>query len=124
MPIVTGQFINTFNHTIFPARVLFNQGKIISVENISSVPANSGFSIPGFTDAHVHIESSMLTPASFARLAVVHGTVSTISDPHEIANVCGIPGIDFMIRNGQTVPFKFYFGAPSCGARVEIRREV
>src|SRR5207344_454862 len=70
--------------------------------------------IPVFVDAHVHIESSMLVPAEFARLAVVHGTVATISDPHEIANVCGIEGVDFMIENGKTVPFKFNFGAPSC----------
>jgi adenine deaminase len=62
----------------------------------------------------VHIESSMLVPAEFAKLAVVHGTVATVSDPHEIANVCGIAGVEYMISNGRTVPFKFYFGAPSC----------
>jgi adenine deaminase len=72
------------------------------------------FLIPGFIDAHVHIESSMLVPAQFARMAVVHGTVATVSDPHEIANVCGMEGVDFMIENGKRVPFKFYFGAPSC----------
>lgn len=72
------------------------------------------FILPGFIDAHVHIESSMLIPSEFARLAVVHGTVSTVSDPHEIANVCGMKGIEYMIENGQTVPFKFNFGAPSC----------
>ena len=72
------------------------------------------FLLPGFIDSHVHIESSMLVPSEFARLAVVHGTVATISDPHEIANVCGISGVDFMIANGQQVPFKFHFGAPSC----------
>ncbi|MFN2458883.1 MAG: amidohydrolase family protein, partial [Chitinophagaceae bacterium] len=72
------------------------------------------FILPGFIDAHVHIESSMLIPSEFARLAVVHGTVATVSDPHEIANVCGMQGIDFMIENAKTVPFKFYFGAPSC----------
>ncbi|GGB23170.1 adenine deaminase [Puia dinghuensis] len=70
--------------------------------------------LPGFIDAHVHIESSLLIPAEFARLAVVHGTIATVSDPHEIANVCGLPGVEFMIANGQTVPFYFYFGAPSC----------
>src|SRR5687767_3827374 len=72
------------------------------------------FIIPGFIDAHVHIESSMLVPSEFAKLAVVHGTVATISDPHEIANVCGLQGVEFMIGNGKTVPFKFHFGAPSC----------
>ncbi|RZJ78731.1 MAG: adenine deaminase, partial [Chryseobacterium sp.] len=70
--------------------------------------------LPGFIDSHVHIESSMLIPSEFARLAVTHGTVSTISDPHEIANVCGMEGVEFMIENGNTVPFKFNFGAPSC----------
>lgn len=70
--------------------------------------------LPGFVDAHVHIESSMLVPAQFARLAVVHGTVATVSDPHEIANVCGMEGVRYMMDNGKTVPFKFYFGAPSC----------
>lgn len=69
---------------------------------------------PGFIDAHVHIESSMLLPTEFARLAVVHGTVGTVSDPHEIANVCGMEGVRFMIENGKKVSFKFNFGAPSC----------
>ncbi len=72
------------------------------------------FILPGLIDAHVHIESSMLVPSEFARLAVVHGTVATVSDPHEIANVLGIAGVDYMVENGKTVPFKFYFGAPSC----------
>ena len=70
--------------------------------------------MPGFIDSHVHIESSMIIPSEFARLAVVHGTVGTVSDPHEIANVCGITGVEFMIENGNKVPFKFNFGAPSC----------
>ena len=70
--------------------------------------------MPGFVDAHVHIESSMLVPSEFARLAVVHGTVATISDPHEIANVNGMAGVEYMIDNGNTVSFKFHFGAPSC----------
>ena len=70
--------------------------------------------MPGLIDAHIHVESSMLVPSEFARLAVVHGTVGSVSDPHEIANVLGIPGVEFMIKNGKTVPFKFNFGAPSC----------
>jgi adenine deaminase len=70
--------------------------------------------LPGFVDAHVHIESSMVIPSEFARLAVVHGTVATVSDPHEIANVCGVAGVDMMIRDGARTPFKFNFGAPSC----------
>ncbi|MFZ1799863.1 MAG: amidohydrolase family protein, partial [Chitinophagaceae bacterium] len=70
--------------------------------------------MPGFIDSHVHIESSMLVPSEFARLAVVHGTVATVSDPHEIANVCGIKGVQFMLDNAKQSPFHFYFGAPSC----------
>ena len=70
--------------------------------------------LPGFIDAHVHVESSLLSPAQFARLAVVHGTVGSVSDPHEIANVLGIKGIEFMLENAKRVPFKFCFGAPSC----------
>jgi len=76
--------------------------------------ANLPFILPGFIDAHVHIESSLLIPSEFARMAVIHGTIATVSDPHEIANVCGLPGIEFMIANGGTVPFYFNFGAPSC----------
>ncbi|MEO5893838.1 MAG: adenine deaminase, partial [Ferruginibacter sp.] len=83
------------------------------IENEVADPG-AGFILPGFIDSHVHIESSMLIPSEFAKLAVVHGTVATISDPHEIANVCGMAGVEFMIANGKTVPFKFHFGAPSC----------
>src|SRR5690606_36015141 len=70
--------------------------------------------LPGFIDSHIHIESSMLVPSEFAKLAVTHGTVATVSDPHEIANVLGVEGVNFMIENGKKVPFKFNFGAPSC----------
>ena len=115
MTAITGQLADIFNHRIYPATVSFDKGKIITVEPLpAGAPVQDHYIIPGFTDAHVHIESSMLVPAEFAKLAVVHGTVSTISDPHEIANVCGLPGVEFMISNGKTVPFKFNFGAPSC----------
>jgi adenine deaminase len=90
-------------------------GRISSIEKISeSVDQHLPYILPGFIDSHVHIESSMLVPSQFARLAVVHGTVATVSDPHEIANVCGIPGVDYMIHDAENVNFKFYFGAPSC----------
>ncbi len=84
------------------------------METPGSELPTSHYILPGFIDSHVHIESSMLVPSEFARLAVVHGTVATVSDPHEIANVCGMEGVEFMIENGKTVPFKFNFGAPSC----------
>lgn len=110
---VSGNFVDIDAEKIYPAKVNIVDGKISSVESIRA-PVPDRFIIPGFIDAHVHIESSMLVPSEFARLAVVHGTVATVSDPHEIANVCGIRGIEFMIENGKDVPFKFCFGAPSC----------
>jgi adenine deaminase len=111
---VEGNFVNIKARRIYPASVLVKNGKIASVTPINNADSLEGFILPGFIDSHVHIESSMLIPAEFARLAVVHGTVATVSDPHEIANVCGMEGVDFMIENGKTVPFKFNFGAPSC----------
>ena len=96
----------------YPAGVTVENGYITAI-----TPAEGpvkGFLLPGFIDAHVHVESSMLVPAEFARLAVTHGTVATVSDPHEIANVLGVAGVDFMIDNGRQVPFHFFFGAPSC----------
>jgi adenine deaminase len=95
--------------------VIIEDKKISSVKKLSTANHHlSKYILPGFIDAHVHIESSMLVPSEFAKLAVVHGTVATVSDPHEIANVCGLNGVDFMIENGNTVPFKFHFGASSC----------
>lgn len=100
---------------IIEAKLFVANKKIDRIEVLGNSPNEDlEFLMPGFTDSHVHIESSMLIPSEFARLAVVHGTVSTISDPHEIANVCGVEGVLFMIENGQKVPFKFNFGAPSC----------
>lgn len=109
---IEGNLIDLFDRKIFPARIDIEQGKIKSVTEIAEPGQN--YILPGFIDAHVHIESSMLTPAAFARLAVVHGTVATVSDPHEIANVCGLEGIRFMIENSKKTPFKIFFGAPSC----------
>lgn len=100
---------------IVEAKLFVADKKIDRIEVLGNSPNEDlEFLMPGFTDSHVHIESSMLIPSEFARLAAVHGTVSTISDPHEIANVCGVEGVLFMIENGQKVPFKFNFGAPSC----------
>ncbi|SIS92808.1 adenine deaminase [Belliella pelovolcani] len=110
---IEGQYIDIINKTIFAVELKVGDGKIVSIRKIKDNPELPYIS-PGFIDAHVHVESSMLVPSEFARLAVVHGTVATISDPHEIANVCGMVGVDYMITNGTQVPFKFYFGAPSC----------
>src|SRR6187200_3541040 len=112
---IQANLVDIPQQTIYPAEVVVSDGKIISItrDHDLRLPI-AGYILPGFVDAHVHIESSMLVPSEFARLAVVHGTVATISDPHEIANVCGMEGVLFMIANGKTVPFKFNFGAPSC----------
>ena len=112
---VKGKVVNVLNKTIIDAEILIKNGKIEKIIPASpSSQDDAVYIIPGFIDAHVHIESSMLIPAEFAKLAVVHGSVATVSDPHEIANVCGMKGVEFMIANGKTVPFKFNFGAPSC----------
>ena len=113
--LITGRLVDVHSQTIYPAEVVVKDEKISSIREIpDSGLLTQDYILPGFIDSHVHIESSMLVPSEFARLAVVHGTVATISDPHEIANVCGMEGVEFMIENGKTVPFKFNFGAPSC----------
>ena len=109
---ITGQLVDVVAGKMFPGKVEVKDGKILSVTPVEV--AENQFILPGLIDAHVHIESSMLVPSEFARLAVVHGTTATVSDPHEIANVLGMEGIDFMINNGNLTPFKFNFGAPSC----------
>jgi adenine deaminase len=113
---VRGKIIDLIQQRIGVGTLVIRNGK---VEKVSWEPGyqeenNLPYLLPGFVDAHVHIESSMLTPAQFARLAVVHGTVATVSDPHEIGNVLGLEGVEYMIENGKQVPFKFCFGAPSC----------
>lgn len=109
---ISGNIVDLVRRDVFPGSIEVADGQI---ENIRRDDATySTFLMPGFVDAHVHIESSLLIPSEFARLAVVHGTVATVSDPHEIANVLGVPGVDYMIENGREVPFKFFFGAPSC----------
>src|SRR5258708_11605664 len=112
--IVHGNIVDIEEKKIFYGTVHTEDGKIISVKEIEKQRNDTPFILPGFIDAHVHIESSMLVPSEFAKLAVVHGTVATVSDPHEIANVCGMQGVEYMIENGKQVLFKFYFGAPSC----------
>jgi adenine deaminase len=112
---ITGYLADVWQKQVYPAEIRVEQGIIRSIQPLLAgreIPEQ--YILPGFIDSHVHIESSMLVPAEFARLAVMHGTVATVSDPHEIANVCGMEGVEFMIANGKTSPFKFYFGAPSC----------
>lgn len=112
---IRGRIVDVWQQTIFPGIIFFAGGRIQAIQKTE--PGDSTglpFILPGFIDAHIHIESSMLVPSQFARLAVAHGTVATVSDPHEIANVCGMEGVEYMISDGKKVPFYFFFGAPSC----------
>jgi adenine deaminase len=108
----SGQIVDVLNQRVYSGTVHIAGGRITKIEETALAPAT--FLLPGFIDAHVHIESSMLVPSEFGRLAVVHGTVATISDPHEIANVLGGPGVQYMIDEARNSPVKFHFGAPSC----------
>ena len=109
---IQGQIVDIQNRRIFAGEITVENGKIISI--IEKKHEVKSYIMPGFIDSHIHIESSMLVPSEFAKIAVLHGTVATISDPHEIANVLGSAGVYYMIENGKKVPLKFHFGAPSC----------
>lgn len=129
---ISGNLVDIIQETIYAATIEVENGIISAIHRKEGKEAN--FLLPGFVDAHVHIESSMLPPSEFARCALSHGLVATVSDPHEIGNVLGVAGVEYMLQNASEVPFKFYFGAPSCvpasefetsGARIgpeEIRR--
>ncbi len=112
MKKIEGNIVDVVNKTIHQGSVHIENGVIVQIAKHST--ESTDFIIPGFVDAHVHVESSMLIPSEFARLAVCHGSVATISDPHEIGNVLGKEGVEFMVKNGLKTPFKFHFGAPSC----------
>lgn len=110
---LSGTIVDVANRRIFPGTVQWSGGVIRSIRRDDRV-RGGGLIMPGFVDAHIHVESSLLPPAEFARLAVIHGTVGAVSDPHEIANVLGVAGVDYMIADGARTPFKFNFGAPPC----------
>ena len=109
---VEGQIVDIEERRTYAGRVIVEDGLIKAIEPLESAP--NKYIMPGFVDAHIHIESSLLVPSEFARLAVPFGTVATVSDPHEIGNVLGIDGVKYMIEDGEKVNFKFFFGAPSC----------
>ena len=109
---IKANLVDIDQREIYPVKVVVKHQKITSVTKIDEIC--STYILPGFIDAHIHIESSMLPPSEFARLAVRHGTVATVSDPHEIANILGIEGVEFMLENAEQVNFKFYFGASPC----------
>ncbi len=110
---ISGNIVDIINENIFPGTITVENGRIAAIDSEPEAKYDTCI-MPGFIDAHVHIESSMMAPSEFARLASVHGTVAAVSDPHEIANVLGIDGVNFMIEDGRQTPFRFYFGAPSC----------
>ena len=112
MRSVKGKIVDPDARRIFNGEIKIEDQKIVDIREVESVPDR--YIMPGLIDSHIHIESSMLVPSEFARIAVRHGTVGTVSDPHEIANVCGKEGVEYMINNGNKVPLKFYFGVPSC----------
>lgn len=109
---ISGNIVDVVNNEIYAGTIEIQKGKIVNIERSNEKFDN--YILPGFIDSHIHVESSMLIPSEFARTAVKNGMVAVVSDPHEIANVVGLDGVNFMIRNGKQVPFKFYFGAPSC----------
>ena len=109
---LSGNIVDLKANTIYKGTVHVENGIISKL--VKEDVKEDHYILPGLIDSHIHIESSMLIPSEFAKLAVVHGTVATVSDPHEIANVLGIDGVKYMIANGNKVPFKFYFGASAC----------
>ncbi|HPQ45073.1 MAG TPA: adenine deaminase [Syntrophales bacterium] len=112
MKRISGNIVDVVHAQIYPGTLLISEGRIVDI--IQEETGDDTYIMPGFVDAHIHIESSMLTPAEFSRIATLHGTVAVISDPHEIANVLGVDGITYMIDDAETTPLKFCFGAPSC----------
>jgi adenine deaminase len=107
-----GRLVDMDRGSVYPASITVEQGRISTIKKLKS--SSGPYIVPGFIDAHIHVESSMLPPAEFGRLAVTHGTVAVVSDPHEIGNVLGVKGVEYMIANSKQVDLKFYFGAPSC----------
>ncbi|EAU54442.1 adenine deaminase [Mariprofundus ferrooxydans PV-1] len=120
--LIRGQVVDLVAGRVFPGSIEVVDGRINAVNHSDSAPDQ--YIVPGLVDAHIHIESSMLPPSEFARLASPHGTVATVSDPHEIANVLGVEGIRFMIENGGKVPLKFYFGAPHACLQQDLKLPV
>lgn len=112
MKKVTGHIVDVLSKTIFDGAITIEGDRITDITVESDV--EDQYILPGFVDSHIHIESSMMLPSDFARMVVPSGTVACVSDPHEIANVCGVEGVEYMIENGKKSPLKFYFGAPSC----------
>jgi len=109
---IEGNILDVFNESIYPAKIIIHENKILKIKK--STLEYKNYILPGYIDAHVHIESSLLCPSRFAEIVIPHGTVATVSDPHEIANVLGIEGITYMIEDAKNTPLKIFYTAPSC----------
>jgi adenine deaminase len=118
MKIIKGKLVDIVQRDIYNAILTIEDGKIQNIQKAKE--EFSEYLLPGFIDSHVHIESSMLKPSEFARMATRHGTIATVSDPHEIANVCGLEGVYYMIKESEKVPVKIHFTAPSCVPATEF----
>jgi len=112
MTKIEGNIIDVVHGIVFSGKIEIENGKIADIKETTK--ESSRYILPGLVDSHIHIESSMLCPSRFAEIAVRHGTVAVVADPHEIANVLGIKGIEYMIDDARQSPMKFYFAAPSC----------
>lgn len=110
----TGHIVDIAGRRTYPGTIICKEGKILEIREVDEVCEGAPYYLPGLTDAHVHIESSMMTPVNFAKVAVTHGVVGAVSDPHEIVNVLGTEGLDFMIRNAGCTRFNVCWGLPSC----------
>lgn len=113
MKSLSGNIVDVLGRRIFPGRVEWEDGRITRIVPTPGRRYKVQIS-PGFVDAHIHVESSLLPPSEFGRRAVVHGTVATVSDPHEIANVLGVAGVRYMLADAKRTPLKIHFGAPPC----------
>ncbi|MFT4734182.1 MAG: adenine deaminase [Algoriphagus sp.] len=114
MQVIQGNIVNIFDESIHFGDLILKDGRVFTIKNLGEEKPGESYLLPGFVDAHVHIESSMLSPAAFGKIALCHGTIGSVSDPHEIANVLGIEGVEYMLEDAAQTPFKIAFGAPSC----------
>lgn len=114
MTTLKGHLVDIIGERIYDTEITVNGSRIESISPVSELPEDAPYIMPGFIDSHIHIESTLLQPEHFARVAVTHGTVGVVTDPHEIANVLGVPGIEYMVANAASVRFHFKFGIPSC----------
>lgn len=110
--IIKGNILNVFTDEIYPGEIKINNGIIESIREVDQYFPD--IIVPGFIDSHIHIESSRLTPSRFAEVALRHGTTAVVCDPHEIGNVMGLEGIEYMVNDAKYAPLKFFFTAPSC----------